>query len=323
MVTMIDLKDFFHLPEVDVLLAQVVGDARGITVIAGLGARSPQAAVPGGSDAPLPQSDRATIAAIVMRQILDRLYNGRKPQAAVVGTDRSAIRVANHQRRQVEFLPAPLNHIDGFTTGLQQAMMRDPDLLVIDRLNTVSAQAAFDAAATGRRILTQIDTALVGGEVLQEIVGLGCSASQMSLVAWIVAVQRVSALCTYCKQPHQPGPTLVEMMAERHSIDRGATFYAASGCRNCQGTGYIGELTVFDIFRVHGGVSSFSELVSTPSLLPLEGYIARLAAQGYVALEDAARISSAAPRKSTSLSALRRESADEATRALERKLVEM
>lgn len=320
---MIDLKDFFHLPEVDVLLAQIVNDLRGITVIAGLGARSPQATIAGATEVPLSQSDRATIAAIVVRQVLDRSYDGRKRQAVVVGSDRNALRVANHQRRQVEFVAAPLDHVDNFTTGLQQAMMRDPDLLVIDRLNTVTAPATFHAAATGRRILTQIDTALAGGEVLQEIVGLGCSPSQMSLVAWVIAVQRVPALCSYCKQPHQPGPTLIETMAEQHGIDRNATFYTASGCRRCRGTGYMGELTAFDIFRVHGGMSSFSELVSTPSLLPLAGYVARLASQGYVALEDAARTGSTSLRKALPVSPTRRDVPDEAARALDRKLVEM
>src|SRR5512145_243261 len=159
---MIDLKDFFHLPEVDVLLAQVVNDARGITVVAGLGARSAQASSAGLPEALMTQSDRSTIAAIVMRHTLDRAFDGKKIQATVVGSDRNALRVANHQRRQVEFIPAPLDHIDRFTTGLQQAMMRSPDLLVIDRLNTVTARATFHAAASGRRVLTQIDTALVG-----------------------------------------------------------------------------------------------------------------------------------------------------------------
>lgn len=320
---MIDLKDFFHLPEVDVLLAQVVNDARGITVVAGLGARSAQASSAGLPEALMTQSDRSTIAAIVMRHTLDRAFDGKKIQATVVGSDRNALRVANHQRRQVEFIPAPLDHIDRFTTGLQQAMMRSPDLLVIDRLNTVTARATFHAAASGRRVLTQIDTALVGGEVLQEIVSLGCSPSQMSLVSWVVAVPRVPALCAYCKQPHQPGSALLETMAERHNVDRSATFYVASGCRHCNGTGYTGELTAFDIFRVHGGVTSFSELVSTPSLLPLEGYIARLAAQGYVALEDAVRLETLSPRRLAAIALTRREAPDEATRALERKLVEI
>ncbi|MGH2592117.1 MAG: GAF domain-containing protein, partial [Anaerolineae bacterium] len=319
---MLDLKDFFHLPEVDVLLAQIVNDPRGITVVAGLGPRSAQS-TPVGADAPTMQSGRSTLAAILMRHILDRPFNGKKTQAVVVGPDRSAMRVANHQRKQVEFVPAPIDHVDGFSTGLQQAMMRAPDLLVIDRLNTVTAQTTFHAAATGRRILTQIDTAVVGGEVLQEIVGLGCSPSQMSLVSWVVAVQRVPALCTTCKQPHQPGPTLAEMMIERHALDRAATFYGASGCQHCQGTGYLGELTAFDIYRVHGGVASFSELVSTPSLLPLEGYMARLAERGYVPLEDAARIGASALHKMQQLLISREGTLDETTRALQRKLAEM
>ncbi len=324
---MIDLKDFFHLPEVDVLLTQVVNDPRGILVVAGLGPRSAQPGMVGVTEtsvaAPAAQSGRSTIAAILMRRILDYPLDGRKTRAAIVGPDRGAMRVANHQRKQVEFILAPVDHVDGFTTGLQQAMMRDPELLVVDRLNTVTAQAVFHAAATGRRILTQIDTAVVGGEVLQEIVGLGCSPGQMSLVSWVVAVQRVPVLCVYCKQPYQPGSALLEMMVERHGLDDAAIFYTASGCQHCGGTGYSSELTAFDIYRVHGGVSSFSELVSTPSLLPLEGYMARLATQGYVPLEDAARISASSLRKVTQLLTAREETLDETARALQRKLAEM
>jgi hypothetical protein len=37
---MLDLKDFFHLPDVDVLVPQIVNDSRGIIVVAGLGPRS-------------------------------------------------------------------------------------------------------------------------------------------------------------------------------------------------------------------------------------------------------------------------------------------
>ncbi|HJW84062.1 MAG TPA: SpoIIE family protein phosphatase, partial [Anaerolineae bacterium] len=232
-------------------------------------------------------------------------------------------RVATHQRRQVDVVQARIDHVDGFTTGLQQAMMRNPDLLVIDRLNTVTAPAVSHAAAAGRRILTQIDTALVGGEVLQEIVGLGCSPSQMSVVSWVLAVQRVPALCTACKQPHAPGAALMEMMSERHTLSREATYYAAAGCSHCGGTGYLGELTAFDVFRVHGGVSSFSELVSTPSLLPIEGYLARLAEQGYVALEDAARVGASTLRQMQQLLVSREERLDDTSRALQRKLAEV
>jgi len=320
---MLDLKDFFHLPEVDVLLTQIVNDPRGITVVAGLGPRSAQGILVGAPDAPVAQSGRSTIAAILMRHMLDRSTADRKTRALIVGPDRSVMRVANHQRRQVEFIVAPIDHVDGFTTALQMAMLRDPDLLVIDRLNTVTAQATFHAAATGRHILTQIDTALVGGEVLQETVGLGCSPSQMSLVSWVVAVQRVPVLCTACKQPYRPNPALIDTMAERHSIDRDTTFYSASGCQQCHGTGYLGELTAFDIFRVHGGMSSFSEMVSTPSLLPLEGYLARLAAQGYAPLEDAARVGASAVRKVQQLLTARESTLDETGRALQRKLAEM
>ncbi len=319
---MLDLKDFFHLPEVDVLLAQVVDDPRGITVVAGRGSHLAQSAGPA-RIAPAVVSDRSTIAALLMRHILDHDFYGRQMRAAVIGTNRNALPVANHQRAQIEFVSAPIDQVDGFTTGLQQAMMRDPDLLAVERLNTVTAQASFHAAATGRRILTQIDTALIGGEVLHEIVGLGCSPSQMSLVAWVVAVQHVPTLCTYCKQPHQPGETLIGTMAERHNLDPTSTFYAASGCRHCEGTGYIGELTAFDIYRVHGGVASFSELVSTPSLLPLDGYLARLAAYGYVPLEDAVRLGGSAPGKAAPI-ALERESApDKTARTLQRKLAEL
>lgn len=319
---MFELKDFFHLSEVDQLLTQIVNDPRGITVVAGLGARSAQSKVLTADDGPLAHFDRSLISAILMRQILDRPKNGtgRKIEAVVLAPGGSVLPIANHQRKQVGHVPVPMDQIDGFTTGLQKAMMRNPDLLVIDLLNTVTAQATFHAAATGRRVLAQIDTMVVGGAVLQELVGLGCSPSQMSLMTWIVGVRRVPVLCTYCKRPHQPGQTLIEAMVERHNLPSDTTYYMALGCRHCNGTGYLDELTAFDIFRVRGGVTSFSELVSSPSQLSLESYMAQLAVQGYIPLEDVAREFTLQPKRS---SVTHEAASDEATAELQRKMAEL
>lgn len=314
---MFELNDFFHLSEVDQLLANITDDPRGITVVSGLGPRSAQRKVSGSGNGPLAQFDRALISSILMRQILDRPQNGsqKKSKAVVLAPGRHALQIAEHQRKQVGVIPAPVDHIDGFTTGLQIAMMRNPDLLVISLLNTVTAQATFHAAAAGRRVLTQIDTTVMGGTVLQEIVGLGCSPSQMSLVSWVVGVKSVPMLCTHCKQPHEPKQKLIDKLAKRHDLPSDTTFYTGLGCEHCNGTGFLHELAAFDIFRVSGGVSSFSELVSSPSLLSFETYMAQLAAQGYVPLEDVVREFTSKPQVDRE-----RAAPDEGSVVLQRKL---
>jgi sigma-B regulation protein RsbU (phosphoserine phosphatase) len=301
---MLDLKDFFHLPEVDDLFAQIAGDDRGVTVVAGLG---PRALTPTGTGT---LSGRPTIAAILMRHILDRRIGERSARAVVVAPDRRAMRVARHQRRQVEF-----------AGGLGQALQRDPDLLVVDQLDAAIAPAVFDAAARCR-VLTQIDTSLSGGEVLRQIAELGCGPDQLARLAWVVTTQRVAALCPACKQPHQPAEALLAMMSERYDLDRAAAYYGAAGCDQCGGTGYRGEVTAFDVF--HGdGTTRYPELASLPSRLSIDQYMARLAEHGYVALEDAARIGAATLRKVQQLLATREETLDETARALQRKLAEL
>lgn len=314
---MLDLKDFFHLPEIDDMFAQIANHRRGVIIVAGLHAR------PLLPDAPVVPSGRSTITAILMRRMLDSSIEGRASRAAVVGPDRSALRVARQQRKQVEFVSAPIDNDEAFARGLRQVLKRKPDLLVIDRLNAATAPAIFEAAGDGCCVLTQIDTSLAGGEVFQEMADLGCSLDQISRVSWVITVHRVPALCAVCRRLHRPGEALLETMSARHGIERAAVYYAAHGCEACEGSGYHGEVTVFDVFRAPETATRLSEWVSTPSLLSIEGYMARLAEQGYLALEDAVRFGASTLRQMQQLLVTREHSLDETTRMLQRKLAEI
>jgi len=256
----------------------------------------------------------------VMRHILE---GERGRRAVIVGRNRSAVRVARPHRRSVEFVSASIESETDFSAALLRARHRDLELIVVERLTRANVSAVFEAAAQGICILTEIDTALAGGEVLQEIVTLGGSSDDTSLVSWAITVQRVPSLCPKCKQPHQPIESLVQAMARRHGIDPAAIFYAAPGCAECNGTGVLHELTAFDIFQAPQAASSFAMRVSAPSVLPLEGYLARLAEQGYVALEDAARIDASILQKVQHLLAAREATLDDTARALQRKLAEI
>ena len=94
---MLKLEDFFHLPQLDALIEQLVADQPGLTVVAGLDPRP--LAAPASATGFLP-SGRTAIFRILIQQILE-LHP--KIQAVVVTEDRSAIRVPRQLQRRVKF----------------------------------------------------------------------------------------------------------------------------------------------------------------------------------------------------------------------------
>jgi len=91
--SMLDLKDFFHLPEVDTLVSQLADDAPGLIVVAGL-----DPATPADASGFLP-SGRAAIFRILMRHIM--LARPAR-HVIVVATSKDAVRIPRHSQRQVE-----------------------------------------------------------------------------------------------------------------------------------------------------------------------------------------------------------------------------
>lgn len=285
---MLKLRDFLHLPQVDELISRLVSDREGMIVLAGIDAR-PQGAANVRSITP---SGLSALFNILMQEILmaqPLAYGIIVTQEKVLG------KVPRQIQRRVRSMM-----VDSTTSYQQQIELAAglrPGLLIIDRLDASSAHAAFRAAQAGIRVLAQLDTVLRGAAVARQFLDLGVARDQLTALHWILTNQRIAVLCGKCKREIEPGaepfdrliaryprlqPVLDDLITGQNVKER-PHFYRAGSCETCRGTGYSGDIALFDIFLQD---QTQGNLFNQPALLSLEEYALHLAAQGELDLND-------------------------------------
>lgn len=164
----------------------------------------------------------------------------------------------------------------GFAQVLRAALRQDPDVITVgETRDPETARLALESAMTGHLLFTSIhaNDALA---TLQRLESLGCGRSLIAQSVALVLVQRlVRRLCGQCARVEPPPPALLESLAARRLVDRGASVSLprAVGCESCAGTGYAGRVAVIESLTL-------TEEVRT-ALMTGEGLaeVARVAAQ--------------------------------------------
>jgi serine phosphatase RsbU (regulator of sigma subunit) len=277
---MLELKDFFLLPQVDALIEQLVADKPGLVIVAGLDPRLTAAAQPA-SGGFLP-SGRATVFGILARQILAA---HPMAQAIVVAETKDAVRLPNSLRRQVKLalVKPPLTYADQLAAAIRQR----PAVMVIDQLNAETAPAALQAGQAGIHVLSQLDCVFSGAGVARHLLDLGVAEELLDGLTWVVTVQRLSTLCADCRQPARLDPgKRVELHHRYPDLPLDGAFFRAAGCATCHDTGKAGDVAAFDFFRP---TAPPPDLFEQPSLLAMEEYVLHLAIRGHVSLDDLVR----------------------------------
>lgn len=331
---MLELRDFFHLPQIDHLIEELVTGRPGLLVVAGLDSR-PMTGLQ--ASAGFLPSGRTTI----FRVLVDAILAKSGPASClVVSEDRSVVRVPREFRRKVHFMlvEPPFT----YSGRIAEAARRRPGLLVIDQLTTQTVPAALEAGQQGVRVLSQLDTVFRGASAARHLLHLGASQEQLAGLAAILAIQRMPALCPRCKrlnppdpavlarlegqifnQSGQPLPFLVEpasVPTSAKSEGGTANYSRADGCEHCRYTGRYGDVAVFDIFRAEPGRP---DLLNQPSLISMEAYGLHLASLGLLPLEDFLDFESDQFQRTFNLLVSREADLKEANTALEVKLAEL
>lgn len=270
---MLELRDFFHLPQLDRLVTQITATPQGVTVIAGSDAQAP---TPDSVEQRFLPSGRSTIFGIFLREWL-----GADParKAFIITEKIDSIRVPRQYSRRVEYITIkpPLT----FDVGLEMATKRGNGLVVIEHLTPEIAPLLFDASRRGMSVLTQLDTVLRGESVMRQLMPFAREGTDVNV--WIVAVQRWRTLCERCKQPEAIEPARLAEIRLRYPIMAGQAVYFREGkCAECHMTGRRGDVAAFDLWQTYAGVSS--------GPLSLADYVQGLVMQGQLSLDDLFRM---------------------------------
>ena len=330
---MLKLRDFVHLPQVDALFEQLVADAPGLILLAGIEARP---SVLPSSDVFKP-SGLSGLFNILMQEIL---LSRPLSKALVIAKEKSLAKVPRQLSRRVHFVRVepPFS----YAGQIELAILDRPDLLVIDHLTEEALPAVMRAAESGLRVLTQLDTVLRGPSVARQLIEMGAAQEQLQHLRWIITSHRVSVLCERCKQVVEDTESVFKRVRTRYphlsaAIDslhpveetknghavrpvRQAGFVRAGGCDHCRGRGFSGDISAFDIFRNDPNQGS---LFAQASLLPLEEYILRLAWEGQFDVMDLLELESGHLRQVYQLLTTSERALVDSNATLNRKLIEL
>ena len=183
---MLRFTDFAHLPEIDGLVQELIGESAGLIVVAGLDSRPALEATTGPMATFLP-SGRATIFRVLVSELLEAHPTRR---CVVVGQDRDVLHIARRFKSRVEtILVKPPLTMDEAIRGHSTR----PGLLVIDRLTAGNLSAALAVARAGGLVVSQLDTLYCGAVVARHLLELG-AAQLVGLEVQRVAEGQLAAL---------------------------------------------------------------------------------------------------------------------------------
>lgn len=189
----------------------------------------------------------------------------------------------------------------GFAQVLRAAMRQDPDVVCVgETRDAETAQLVLESSMTGHLMFTSMH-ANDSMAVLQRLESLGCGRTLVAQGLSAVIVQRLlRRLCGACARLEAPPPALVDALAARGLVERGASSLLprAVGCDACQQTGYAGRVAVVETLQLTDelrdalmageALASVEQTARARKLLaPFAGYAASLMARKMVAASEA------------------------------------
>jgi type IV pilus assembly protein PilB len=194
-----------------------------------------------------------------------------------IGTERQNIVNISTIEEPVEYsIPrvnqTQVNHLAGvqFSTGLKALLRQDPDVIMVGEIrDKETAEIAVQAALVGRLLLSTLHTNDSTGSV-PRLLDIGVEPYLLSSSLTLVVAQRlIRRICKNCRESVTPSMRILESIQsrpdfsetidvlQRQGVQRkthdglaGVRLYNGKGCAQCQGSGFIGRVGLFEIFEV-------------------------------------------------------------------------
>lgn len=188
-----------------------------------------------------------------------------------------------------------------FASGLRSLLRQDPDVILVGEVrDQETAELAVRASMTGHLVLSTLHTNDSIGAI-PRLVDMGIEpyliASSLSAV---IAQRLLRSLCNDCKEPHPQAGQLLDDLDLCDEVDKNATYYKASGCTSCAGTGYKGRVAIYEILIIdedfHEPIVSRANASVLSALFKSKGFNNMLedgilkAAKGLTSIDEVLRV---------------------------------
>ena len=146
-----------------------------------------------------------------------------------------------------------------FASVLRSTLRQDPDVILVGEIRDgETADVAFKAALTGHMVLTSLHTNNTVAS-LTRLMDIGMKPYLIaSAIEGIIAQRLVRKVCPHCKTIVKPDETLMDIL--KIPPDSFGETAIGTGCQQCNNTGYLGRIGIFEIFIMN---EEFRELISS------------------------------------------------------------
>jgi general secretion pathway protein E len=141
-----------------------------------------------------------------------------------------------------------------FATGLRATLRQDPDVILVGEIrDSETASVAAQAALTGHLVFSSLHAnGSVGAVVRLRDLGLDNFLIAATLRG-VIAQRLLRCLCLKCRKQRSPTPS-EEALFTRHNLRVPKQIFDAVGCEDCNHTGYLGRIGIFEMIEIGAGL---------------------------------------------------------------------
>ncbi|HEY9898340.1 MAG TPA: GspE/PulE family protein [Pantanalinema sp.] len=142
-----------------------------------------------------------------------------------------------------------------FSSALRTVLRQDPDVIMVGEIRDLETlETATSAAMTGHLVLSTLHTNDAVSTVTR-MIEMGIPPYVVGgTVSGIVAQRLIRCVCSACKTTRSA--TVKEKAFLNVPVEEELTLAVGTGCERCNGTGYKGQLGVFEILRITRPIQS-------------------------------------------------------------------
>jgi len=184
-----------------------------------------------------------------------------------------------------------------FASGLRSILRQDPDVVMVGEIRDhETAQIAIQASLTGHLMLSTLHTNDSTSSITR-LIDMGIEGYLLSSTIIGVLAQRLARkLCNECKVPTVLDPNVVS----EYGLDGSYTFYAPTGCKACDYTGYKGRQAVGELFIIDDKVrdmivkgvndNEIRDFMKSQGMETISDQLAKMVKEGITSYEEAVRV---------------------------------
>ncbi len=145
----------------------------------------------------------------------------------------------------------PVNPAIGltFAAALRSFLRQDPDVIMVGEIRDLeTARVAIQASLTGHLVFSTLHTNDAAGTVTR-LIDMGVEPFLIASTLEAVLAQRLlRRICPHCRAPARPAPAVLAQAGL--GPETATEFFRGAGCRQCNGTGYLGRRGLFEWLRL-------------------------------------------------------------------------